>query len=170
MNRFVLLAFALAFAVPASDAIIVPLVSNVSNASHTYSPHALCDAIQALEHDICSDADLAVAGNAHNNPLALLCDALSELNSTLCAGGESFKSIPVQKICPLLEFIDTELCPNSTTTTGGSAATDSHTPTLILTHAQPVSNHINPTEFCPIIKLFDEEICGQVQRVQVQAH
>lgn len=157
MNRFVLLAFALAFAVPASDAVIVPLISHVSHGSHvshTYSPHALCDAIQALEHDICSDADLAVAGNAHNNPLALLCDALSELNSTLCAGGDSFKSIPVQKICPLLEFIDTELCPNSTNT-GGSAATDSHTPTLILAH-------INPAEFCPIIKLFDEEICGQV--------
>lgn len=153
MNRFVLLAFALAFAVPASDAVIVPLVSHVSNAYHTYSPHALCDAIQALEHDICSDVDLAVAGNAHNKPLALLCDALSELNSTLCAEGESFKSIPVQKICPLLEFIDTELCPNSTNT---------GIPTLILAHAQPVSNHINPTEFCPIIKLFDEEICGQV--------
>lgn len=155
MNRFVLLAFALAFAVPASDAFIVPLVSHVS---HTYGPHALCDAIQALEHDICSDVVLAVAGNAHNKPLALLCDALSELNSTLCAEGESFKSIPVQKICPLLEFIDTELCPNSTNT---------GIPTLILAHAYPVSNHINPAEFCPIIKLFDEEICGQVQRVQV---
>lgn len=145
MNRFVLLAFALAFAVPASDAVIVPLVSHVSNAYHTYSPHALCDAIQALEHDICT----------HNKPLALLCDALSELNSTLCAEGESFKSIPVQKICPLLEFIDTELCPNSTNTDA--------IPTLILAHAQPVSNHINPTEFCPIIKLFDEELCGHLQ-------
>ena len=153
MNRFILIAFALAFAVPASDAVIV-LVSHVSHVSHTYSPHALCDAIQALEHDICSDVDLAVAGNAHNKPLALLCDALSELNSTLCAEGESFKSIPVQKICPLLEFIDTELCPNSTNT---------GTPTLILAHAQPVSNHINPTEFCPIIKLFDEELCGHLQ-------
>ena len=156
MNRFVLLAFALAFAVPASDAVIVPLVSfsDTSSSNSAYStPHALCDAIQALEHDICSDVDLAVAGNAHNKPLALLCDALSELNSTLCAEGESFKSIPVQKICPLLEFIDTELCPNSTNT---------GIPTLILAHAQPVSNHINPTEFCPIIKLFDEEICGQV--------
>ena len=161
MNRFVLIAFALAFAVPASDAVIVPLVSFSDTSSYTSSynsaysaPHALCDAIQALEHDICTH------NHNTNTPLALLCDALSELNSTLCAGGESFKSIPVQKICPLLEFIDTELCPNSTTT-GGSAATDSHTPTLILAH-------INPAEFCPIIKLFDEEICGQVQRVQVQ--
>jgi hypothetical protein len=145
MNRFILLAFALAFAVPASDAVIVPLVSfsDTSSSNSAYNPHALCDAIQALEHDICT----------HNKPLALLCDALSELNSTLCAEGESFKSIPVQKICPLLEFIDTELCPNSTNT---------GIPTLILAHAQPVSNHINPTEFCPIIKLFDEEICGQV--------
>ena len=162
MNRFILIAFAFAFAVPASDAVIVPLVSfsDTSSSNSAYNPHALCDAIQALEHDICT----------HNTPLALLCGALSELNSTLCAEGDSFKSIPVQKICPLLEFIDTELCPNSTNT-GGSAATDSHTPTLILaharTHAQPVSSHINPAEFCPIIKLFDEEICGQVQRVQV---
>jgi hypothetical protein len=158
MNRFILLAFALAFTVPASDAVVVPLVSNVS---HAYNPHALCDAIQALEHDICSDVDLTVAGKAHNTPLALLCGALSELNSTLCSS-DTIKNIniPVQKVCPLLEFIDTEICPNSTNT-GGSAATDSHTPTLILAHAQPVSSHIHPAEFCPIIKLFDEEICGQ---------
>jgi hypothetical protein len=151
MNRFILLAFAVAFTVPASDAVVVPLVSNVS---HAYNPHALCDAIQALEHDICSDVDLTVAGKAHNTPLALLCGALSELNSTLCSS-DTIKNIniPVKKVCPLLEFIDTEICPNSTNTDA--------IPTLILAHAQPVSSHIHPAEFCPIIKLFDEEICGQ---------
>lgn len=151
MNRFILLAFAVAFTVPTSDAVVVPLVSNVS---HAYNPHALCDAIQALEHDICSDVDLTVTGKAHNTPLALLCGALSELNSTLCSS-DTIKNIniPVKKVCPLLEFIETEICPNSTNTDA--------IPTLILAHAQPVSNHIHPAEFCPIIKLFDEEICGQ---------
>ena len=161
MNRIILVALAVAFAIPpASDAVIVPLVPSSDYLSSAYNPHAVCNAIQALEHDICNH-------NTTNNLFELLCDALSDLNATLCADAVSSKSfrpfteIPIQKICPLLEFIDTELCSNGTT-----AARVSHTGTdtydgsaLILAHTHPVNVH--PAAACPIIKLFDEELCGQ---------
>ena len=125
MNRIILLAFAaLAFAVPpASDAAIMPLVH----------PNAVCDAIQALEHDICNS-------NNNNNPIAALCEALSELNSTLCSG-KPFKDIPVQKICPLLDFIDAELCPNGTATV-----------------------KIDVKKICPLLNFIDTELCPHARQ------
>lgn len=125
MNRFILFALAAAFAVPASDAVIVPLLS------HAYNPHAVCEAIQALEHDICNNGtDAAFADKTHNKPISMLCDALFELNTTLCAG-KSVKDIPVQKICPLLDFIDAEICSNGTTV----------------------------QKICPLLNFIDTEIC-----------
>jgi hypothetical protein len=131
MNRIILLAFAaLAFAVPpVSDAAILPLVPLVH-------PNAVCDAIQALEHDICNN----------NNPIAALCDALSELNSTLRAG-KPFKDIPVQKICPLLDFIDAELCPNGTATVKIN-----------------VKGDIPVQKICPLLNFIDTELCPHARQ------
>lgn len=159
MNRFILVALAVAFA---SDALILPLVPNFNYLKSAYNPHAVCNAIQALEHDICNH-------DTTNNSLELLCDAMSDLNTTLCADAvsnktfRSFTEIPIQKICPLLEFVDTELCSNGTIAAGVSH-TDTDTggsPALILAHPRPVNVH--PADACPIIKLFDEELCGQSQ-------
>lgn len=133
MNRIFLLALAaLAFAIPpASDAVIVPLVRGVSlnNVKSEHNPHAVCNAIQELEHDICNN------NNNNNKSITMLCHALSELNSTLCAG-ESVEDIPVQKICPLLDFIDAELCPN------GTAFKD-----------------IPVQKICPLLNFIDTELC-----------
>ena len=135
MNRIFLLALAaLAFAIPpASDAVIVPLVRGVSsnNVKSEHNPHAVCNAIQELEHDICNINN----NNNNNKSITMLCHALSELNSTLCAG-ESVEDIPVQKICPLLDFIDAELCPN------GTAFKD-----------------IPVQKICPLLNFIDTELC-----------
>lgn len=173
MNRFIILALTLAFAIPpASDA--VPLLP----VNLAYNPHAVCNAIQSLEHDVCNNAD-AVDDNAHNNSIALLCRALSELNSTLCADAVSsttykpFTNIPIKTLCPLLDFINTELCSNSTEFAQSNhsnhgklgvvaADADGDAPILILAHAHP--SHVDAfEEVCPIIKLFDEELCGHLQ-------
>jgi hypothetical protein len=159
MNRVILVALAVAFA---TNALSVPLVPNFNYLKSAYNPHEVCNAIQALEHDICNH-------DTANNSLELLCDAMSDLNATLCADAvsnktfRSFTEIPIQKICPLLEFVDTELCSNDTIAVGVSH-TDTYTDTdtaLILAHPRPVNVH--PADACPIIKLFDEELCGQSQ-------
>lgn len=178
MNRFIILALTLAFALPpASNAIIVPLIPT----NLAYNPRAVCNAIQTLKHDVCNSVD-AVDDNAHNNSIALLCRALSELNSTLCIDSVSsttykpFTNIPIKTLCPLLDFVNTELCSNSTEVAQSNhgnhgnhgklgvvaAVADGGTPSLILAHARP--SHVDAfEEVCPIIKLFDEELCGHLQ-------
>jgi hypothetical protein len=140
---------------PAPSGAAPPMVPSTNQTR--LSPSDLCPLVQIVEHELCDNA-------AHNN-FTDLCVLLHNYNTSFCSKNENVevityaplsnaalsvrtleheflnnnKSNDIHKLCPILNFIDQELC------TSRSHVTEFQ---------------FYPKQLCPLLNITYEELCA----------
>jgi hypothetical protein len=118
------------------------------------SPSDLCPLVQIVEHELCDNA-------SHNN-FTDLCVLLHNYNTSFCSKDLAVHHAPlsnavlsvrtleheflnnkvkdIHKLCPILNFIDEELCTSL--------------------HHHPVDFQFYPKQLCPLLNITYEELCA----------
>jgi len=132
-----------------------PLIPSDTHAG--LNPTDLCPLVQIVEHDLCDNA-------AHNN-FTDLCVLLQNYNTSFCSKkvqvieplsnavlsirtleneflNANAKDNDIHKLCPILNFIDQELC------------------TSLHARVDPVDFQFYPKELCPLLNITYTELCS----------
>jgi hypothetical protein len=140
-----------------ATSVAAPLIPS-SNDHAGLNPSDLCPLVQIVEHELCDNA-------AHNN-FTDLCVLLQNYNTSFCSkkvqvieplsnAGLSIRTLEneflnanakgndihdIHKLCPILNFIDQELCTSL--------------------HSHPVDFQFYPKELCPLLNVTYTELCS----------
>jgi hypothetical protein len=138
---------------PAPSGAAPPMVPSTNQTR--LSPSDLCPLVQIVEHELCDKA-------AHTD----LCVLLQNYNTSFCSKNENVEVVThaplsnavlsvrtleheflnnkgndIHKLCPILNFIDQELCTS-------------------LHHQPPVDFQFYPKQLCPLLNITYEELCS----------
>ena len=132
------------------------------------NPSELCPLVQIVDHELCIHAHALEHDTQHHNANASkLCVLLQEYNTSFCSGEknkEKFATKPISydvmsvhileneynnhsehlpnkdihKVCPIINFIEQELCTSRN---------------------EEIKVHFDPKELCPLLNLTYTEIC-----------
>ena len=127
------------------------------------NPSDLCPLVQIVEHELCNNVNVHNDANAKN--FTDLCVLLHNYNTSFCSknvevvahhaplsnAGLSVltleheflnnKGNDIHKLCPILNFIDQELCTS-------------------LYHHHPVDFQFYPKQLCPLLNITYQELCA----------
>jgi hypothetical protein len=138
-----------------------PLIPYTNQTGLTLSPSDLCPLVQIVEHELCNNVNVHTGANANN--FTDLCVLLHNYNTSFCSKDIDHEPLSnavlsvrtleheflnkvndMRKLCPILNFIDQELC---------TSLHHHH-------HHHHVDFQFYPKQLCPLLNITYEELCS----------